>query len=103
MILERWLSIAENGANVLVADIQAEWGEKVVEGIRGKGGNAFFYEVDVTEEDSVVEMFETAAGQFGSVNGIVNNAAIIVVKKAADITAEEWHRVDRIEGGLVER
>ncbi len=84
---------AENGANVMVADIQVEWGEKVAEGIRNNGGKAVFYEVDVTDEDSVAEMFETAASQFGAVNGIVNNAATIVVKKAADITAEEWHRV----------
>ena len=84
---------AENGANVMVADVQAEWGEKVAGGIRANGGKAVFREVDVTDEDSVAEMFEAAASQFGAVNGIVNNAATIVVKKAADITAEEWHRV----------
>ena len=84
---------AENGANVMVADVQAEWGEKVAGGIRATGGKAVFREVDVTDEDSVAEMFEAAASQFGAVNGIVNNAATIVVKKAADITAEEWHRV----------
>ncbi len=84
---------ARNGANVVVADIQTEWGEKVVEGIQGNGGSALFHELDVTDEDSVAGMFETAADHFGAVNGIVNNAATIVVKKAADITAEEWHRV----------
>jgi len=84
---------SQNGANVIVADINKDWGEQVTEGIRNNGGEALFCEVDVTEEESVSEMIKFAVDSFGRLDSIVNNAATIVVKKAADITAEEWARV----------
>ena len=38
-------------------------------------------------------MVKFTVDTYGKLNGIVNNAATIVVKKVADITAEEWDRV----------
>ncbi len=87
---------ARNGAKVVVADIKKEWGEQVAERISGNGGEALFHEVDVTDEDSVAGMIQVAVDRFGKLDSIVNNAATIVVKKAADITAEEWERVIRV-------
>ena len=87
---------ARNGAKVVVADIKKEWGEQVAERISENGGEAFFHEVDVTDEDSVAGMIQVAVDRFGKLDSIVNNAATIVVKKAADITAEEWERVIRV-------
>ncbi|MGB3681769.1 MAG: glucose 1-dehydrogenase [Rubrobacteraceae bacterium] len=84
---------AQNGAKVVVADIEKEWGEEVAERIRDNGGEARFCEVDVTEEESVSDMIRFAVDNYDRLDAIVNNAATIVVKKAADITAEEWARV----------
>lgn len=81
------------GAKVVVADIKADWGESTVKKIRDAGGEATFYQVDVTKEEAVAGMVKFAVDTYGKLNGIVNNAATIVVKKAADITAEEWDRV----------
>ena len=44
---------AEEGAKVVVVDIQAELGQKVVEGINANGGDAIFHECDVAREDAV--------------------------------------------------
>lgn len=87
---------ARNGAKVVVADVEAGWGEDVVEKIRARGGEAIFSRTDVTDEEAVASLVELAANTYGKLDAIVNNAATIVVKKAADITAEEWDRVMRV-------
>lgn len=84
---------ARHGAKVVVADINDEWGESVVEKINGQGGDASYFHVDVSDESQVEAMINFAVDTYGKLDGIVNNAATIVVKKAADITAEEWDKV----------
>jgi NAD(P)-dependent dehydrogenase (short-subunit alcohol dehydrogenase family) len=84
---------ARHGAKVVVADIKEDWGQEVVKRIKAAGDEASFFQVDVTKEDEVAGMVHFAVTTYGRLDGIVNNAATIVVKKAADITAEEWNRV----------
>lgn len=87
---------ARHGAKVVVADIRADWGEDVAQKIKGQGHEASFKAVDVGDESSVEELVKFAVDTYGRLDGIVNNAATIVVKKAGDITAEEWDRVIRV-------
>ncbi len=84
---------AKHGAKVVVADIQDEWGQAVVKRIKTAGGEASFFHVNVAQEEDVAKMVEFAVKTYGKLDGIVNNAATIVVKKVAEITAEEWNRV----------
>jgi NAD(P)-dependent dehydrogenase (short-subunit alcohol dehydrogenase family) len=84
---------ARNGAKVVVAEINDERGQAVVHRIVAGGGDARFLHADVTSEDQVHGLVEGAVKTFGRLDGIVNNAATIVVKKVADLTAEEWDRV----------
>jgi NAD(P)-dependent dehydrogenase (short-subunit alcohol dehydrogenase family) len=84
---------AQNGAKVVAADINAEWGEKVVEKITQQGGDATFFKVDVSQENQVEAMVQFAVEKYGKLDGIVNNAATIVVKPVTEVTAEEWNRV----------
>jgi NAD(P)-dependent dehydrogenase (short-subunit alcohol dehydrogenase family) len=81
------------GAKVVVADIMEEWGAKVVDGIKSKGGEAAFIKVDVTDPKQVENMIKFAVDTFGKLDGIVNNAATIVVKKAGLQSPEEWKKV----------
>lgn len=83
----------ENGAKVVVADIVDEWGVRTVDKIRSKGGEAAFFHVDVTDEKAVQAMVEFAVKTYGRLDGIVNNAAIIAVKKAGELSAEDWNKV----------
>lgn len=87
------LAATEHGAKVVIADIRTDWGEETVNAIKEKGGEASFCEVNVSDESSVENMIKFAVDKYGRLDGIVNNAATIVVKKAADITAEEWAKV----------
>lgn len=84
---------AKNGAKVVIADINDEWGKSVVDKIRSQGGEASYLHTDVSKEPEVAALVKFAVDKYGKLDGIVNNAATIVVKSAHLITAEEWDRV----------
>lgn len=84
---------AKHGANVVIADINDEWGKSVEKTITSQGNEGTFLHIDVSSEDDVEKMVKFAVDKYGRLDGIVNNAATIVVKKVADITEEEWDRV----------
>ncbi|SNR89401.1 NAD(P)-dependent dehydrogenase, short-chain alcohol dehydrogenase family [Haloechinothrix alba] len=69
-------ALAAEGARVVVADLNRAAGETVVKEITGGGGTAEFVEVDVSDPDSTANMAERAAGSFGGIDYLVNNAAI---------------------------
>lgn len=84
---------ARNGAKVVVSDINDEWGEKVVAKIRAQGFEASFCHTDVAKEEEVEALVKFTVDTYGKLDGIVNDAATIVVKKVTEITAEEWNKV----------
>lgn len=84
---------AQHGAKVVIADINDEWGKKVLDKICSQGLEARYIHVDVSKETEVEAMVEFAVDTYGRLDGIVNNAATIVVKRITEITAEEWDKV----------
>ena len=69
-------SLAAAGAAVVVADIAADAGQAVAKQICADGGRAAFVRTDVADPDSAQAMAEFAAGEFGGIDFLVNNAAI---------------------------
>ncbi len=63
--------LADHGATVVVADVDASRGGKVADEI---GGHAHFASVDVTDEDDVETLIETTVENFGSLDVLVNSA-----------------------------
>jgi NAD(P)-dependent dehydrogenase (short-subunit alcohol dehydrogenase family) len=90
---------AAAGAQVVVADINAEWGERAARALKETGAEASFLPVDIGEPDSI-EAFAAALGErFGRIDGLVNNAAIatgIGGKTFEEIDIETWDRVMRV-------
>lgn len=82
---------AEEGAKVVVADIDVEGGEKTVSMIKGKGGEAIFVQADISKEDDAKRISEGAVKAFGKINILVNNAATFVLK-GLEATLEDWRR-----------
>ncbi len=68
--------LAENGANVVVNDLDAEPAETVAASIRDADGNAVAVDADVSDRESVDAMFDVASDEFGTVAILVNNAGI---------------------------
>lgn len=86
-------TLAEDGAMVIVAEINTRTGKDVVEGITGKGGDAVFITTDVTKYDSVQNMVNTAIDTYGRIDALVNNAAVyygIDPRPFTEITEEQW-------------
>src|SRR5262245_4022063 len=62
---------AEEGANIVVADLNLKGAKKVAAAI---GGNAIAVHADVTRKEDVENMVQAAADQFGRIDIMVNNA-----------------------------
>lgn len=68
--------LAQNGARVLVADLNAELGCAVADEIVADGGEAAFTRTDVSDENDVADMVATAVEKWGRLDCAVNNAAL---------------------------
>ena len=66
--------LAEEGANVLIADIDAATAEVNVKAIRGKGGTAESLRADSGSHDDIRAMIERASRLWGRLDILVNNA-----------------------------
>ncbi len=66
--------LAEEGAQVIVNDINAALGEKVVADIVKAGGTATFFAADVTKSADVKALVEHAVKTYGKLDVMVNNA-----------------------------
>jgi NAD(P)-dependent dehydrogenase (short-subunit alcohol dehydrogenase family) len=88
------VGFAKEGAKLVIADIVD--GNDVVDNVARAGSEAIFEKTDVTQQDQCDAMAKAAADRFGSVDILVNNAAMyanLVKKSFADITTAEWNRV----------
>lgn len=73
------LALAEKGHQVCIGFRQREESAmEVVEKIRHAGGTAIAVQADIAEEEQVVAMFRQIDRELGPLNGLVNNAAILM-------------------------
>ena len=70
------LAFANEGASVLVADVNAVNGEAVVADIVATGGKALFLSVNIADQQQVEAMVNTAVKQFGQLDCAVNCAGV---------------------------
>ncbi|CAI7659033.1 unnamed protein product [Penicillium bialowiezense] len=84
----------EEGANVIVADINVEGGEKVAS---QNPSNLIFQRMDVTQESDWTAVLDLALAKFGRVDVLVNNAGTSYRNKpTAEVTDDEWERVFKV-------
>ena len=81
---------SDEGASVLVADVNQPSGQETVEKIQARGGNAVFAQTDVTRSADVDNMVRAAVGSFGRLDILINNVGVQVDKGVAETTEEEW-------------
>src|SRR3989344_4213197 len=84
---------AEEGASVLIADIDEKNGLETAKEITDGDGQAVFVCCDVTKPDDVKSTVATAVEKFGAVNILVNNAVAFIFGKVEDVSQEDWHKV----------
>ena len=84
---------AERGANVVLTDVRADEGTAIADNI---GKSAVFVPHDVSSESGWNTVIETALSAFGSVNVLVNNAAISKAIKLIDTDVDTFDLFYRI-------
>jgi NAD(P)-dependent dehydrogenase (short-subunit alcohol dehydrogenase family) len=83
---------AEEGAKVVVADIDSAGGEQTVSNILSKGGEARFVRADISKEEDAKRICEETVKAFGRIDILINNAAAFVFKRLEEATVEDWQR-----------
>ncbi|MGF1507336.1 MAG: SDR family NAD(P)-dependent oxidoreductase [Anaerolineae bacterium] len=88
------LRLAADGANVVVADIDAQKADETRAIIEEHGGSASAVETDVADEAAVAEMIAGALDRYGGLDIAVNNAGIVgELAPIHESSTENWHRV----------
>ena len=83
--------LAEQGADVAIADINDDGAAEVVNEIKAIGRNSLSVHIDVTDNDSVSSAIGGVLAEFGHLDILVNNAGIGRVEgKAGDGLDEDW-------------
>jgi NAD(P)-dependent dehydrogenase (short-subunit alcohol dehydrogenase family) len=89
-------AFAQEGAKVVVSDVNEVGGTALVKDIAAGGGTALFCRADVSEPDDAKRLVQFALGHFGRLDVLVNNAGIVHAAEFVDLAVEDFDRVLRI-------
>ncbi len=87
--------LAQEGADLLVADYDAEAGGAAMEELRATGRRVELVVSDVGYKDGVARVFDFAKREFGAIDILVANAGIHMTANFLDVTEEDYDRVLR--------
>lgn len=89
------LALADEGADVCVADVQQAKAEVVAAAIVEQGRRALALQCDVGDSGQVERMMQQAFEQLGGLHILVNNAGVIAQGQFWQLTDETWNRIIR--------
>jgi len=81
---------AQEGAGVVVADINEDAGERTVAEIRDGGGTAHFVRTDVTRESDVEALIKNGAEALGGLDVLFNNAGAQRSGPITEFDQQQW-------------
>jgi NAD(P)-dependent dehydrogenase (short-subunit alcohol dehydrogenase family) len=87
------LRFAEEGARVVVADLNQAGAQATADQIRAMGGQAVAVAADISKEEDARRITEVALESFGGIDILVNNAADFTTFSVEDATPAHWQRV----------
>jgi NAD(P)-dependent dehydrogenase (short-subunit alcohol dehydrogenase family) len=84
---------AQEGANVVIADVLEEEGKTLEAEIRQSGAEAMFLRTDVTSETDWQRLVEATLARFGKLDILVNNAGLSSTSAADPMDTDGWRRI----------
>lgn len=84
---------AEEGAKVVVCDIDLESVDATVAQILERGGEAVGFQVDVTDKASIAAMVEGVVLRYGRIDTLVNNAGIVMDAQLKTMSDDQFDKV----------
>jgi meso-butanediol dehydrogenase / (S,S)-butanediol dehydrogenase / diacetyl reductase len=95
------LELARLGADVVIAELNAEGTERTAKEVRGLGRKALAVPTDVTRRADLARMVERTRADFGRIDVLVNNAGIYRAAATLDVTEEHWDAIMTINAKAV--
>lgn len=87
------IQMAKEGANIVIADLNAEGAQATAKQIQELGVKAIGLSMDVTSEDQVNAGIEEAVKKMGGIDVLVSNAGIQIVHPIEDFPFSEWKKM----------
>ena len=84
---------ADEGADVVVNDVDLAAAEEAAQSLRAKGRRAIAVKADVASRTDVEPMFEKAWRELGPLDILVNNAGIETIVPFLELTDDQWTRL----------
>ena len=94
--------LAQDGAKVVVTDIDLEDCKEVVKEIEKEGGEAIALELDVTAKENIKNVIKEVKKEWDSVDILVNNAGIAILEDPEEYDLDTVEKVLKVnlEGSL---
>ena len=87
------IRLAEEGAKVLINDLDAKAAQATADVISASGGMALDAQGDVSKPGDVERLFSVAEDEWNGCTLLVNNAGIVQQARFQDLTVEDWDRM----------
>lgn len=87
------VSLARQGADIAVCDVQREWLEETEQAVTAEGRQVLACAADVTQSDQVAAAVKTVIDGFGKIDVLVNNAGITRDTFLVRMSDEDWDAV----------
>lgn len=87
------LLFAQEGARVVVVDVDENAGMQALRDIEQYQGNARYFKTDITRAADVENLMQKTYETYGAINILYNNAGINHFGKITDATEEDWDKV----------
>jgi NAD(P)-dependent dehydrogenase (short-subunit alcohol dehydrogenase family) len=91
----------EEGAAVVLADIDPSGGQSAAAEIEAAGGGAWFAECDVTRSADCARAASVAADRLGGIDVLVNAAGVVIRRSVLELDEDEWDRVMNVNAKSV--
>lgn len=85
--------LGEAGVKVVIADVQQELAKETSRELNERGLETVPYVIDLSRHEEIPVMFEHVVGMYGTVDILVNNAAIQIRCPSQDFAVENWDKV----------
>jgi len=87
------LTLAEQGANVVISDINAATANEVAAEIVAKNGKSMVITADVTVQEEVANLVDQTVSSFSQIDILVNNAGIARDTLLMKMSSTDWDQV----------
>ncbi|MEC1524124.1 3-hydroxybutyrate dehydrogenase [Neobacillus niacini] len=94
--LELAKTFAQEGAKVVISDLNKEKSDSVANELREQGYEAFSAPCDVTDEEAFKNALESAHGRFGRIDILVNNAGLQYVSPIEEFPTEKFELLIKV-------